>query len=172
MICFSVVYILIEVHMQNQILFNIFLLTNMILIFFLFDFWCFNATFSSISAISWRPVLVVEEARENRRPWASNYKYELWVCSVIFNKNLVILHLKWRVYVNPLVCPSVHLSFLPSVALLFQHHDQENTYILPLEIQFYLEGRVGIPLTDLTLPKTGSGFPILYIMFSVSEGKR
>jgi Na+(H+)/acetate symporter ActP len=27
----------------------------------LFDFWCFNATFSNISAISWRPVLVVEE---------------------------------------------------------------------------------------------------------------
>ena len=30
----------------------------------LFDFWCFNATFSNISAISWRPVLVVEEAGE------------------------------------------------------------------------------------------------------------
>ena len=29
------------------------------------DSWCFNATFSSISAISWRPVLVVEEAGEN-----------------------------------------------------------------------------------------------------------
>jgi hypothetical protein len=28
----------------------------------LIDFWCFNATFSNISAISWRPVLVVEEA--------------------------------------------------------------------------------------------------------------
>jgi hypothetical protein len=27
-----------------------------------FDFWCFNATFNNISAISWRPVLVVEEA--------------------------------------------------------------------------------------------------------------
>jgi hypothetical protein len=27
-----------------------------------FDFWCFNATLSNISAISWRPVLVVEEA--------------------------------------------------------------------------------------------------------------
>jgi len=27
-----------------------------------FDFWCFNATFSNISAISWRPVLVVEKA--------------------------------------------------------------------------------------------------------------
>jgi DNA-binding phage protein len=27
-----------------------------------FDFWCFNATFSNISAISLRPVLVVEEA--------------------------------------------------------------------------------------------------------------
>jgi hypothetical protein len=38
-----------------------------------FDFWCFNATFSNISAISWRPVLVVEEAGENHRPWASNW---------------------------------------------------------------------------------------------------
>jgi len=28
----------------------------------LVDFWCFNATFSNISAISWQPVLVVEEA--------------------------------------------------------------------------------------------------------------
>ena len=39
--------------------------------------WCFNATFSNISAISWRPVLVVEETRgvpgENHRPWASNW---------------------------------------------------------------------------------------------------
>ena len=33
----------------------------------LIDFWCFNATctFINISAISWRPVLVVEEAGEN-----------------------------------------------------------------------------------------------------------
>jgi hypothetical protein len=28
-----------------------------------FDFWCFNATFSNISAISWRPALVMEEAQ-------------------------------------------------------------------------------------------------------------
>jgi hypothetical protein len=32
-----------------------------------------NATFSNISAISWRPALVVEEAGENHRPWASNW---------------------------------------------------------------------------------------------------
>jgi hypothetical protein len=35
----------------------------------------FNATFSNISTISWRPALVVEEAGvpgENHRPWASN----------------------------------------------------------------------------------------------------
>jgi hypothetical protein len=41
-----------------------------------FDFWCFSATFSNISAISWRPVLVLEEAKvpgENHRPWASNW---------------------------------------------------------------------------------------------------
>ena len=42
----------------------------------LVDFWCFNATFNNISAISWRPILVVEEARvpgENHRPWPSNW---------------------------------------------------------------------------------------------------
>jgi len=36
----------------------------------------FNATFNNISVISWRPVLVVEEAGvpgENHRPWASNW---------------------------------------------------------------------------------------------------
>jgi hypothetical protein len=41
-----------------------------------FEFRSFNATFSSISVISWRPVLVVEEAGvpgENHRPWASNW---------------------------------------------------------------------------------------------------
>jgi len=35
-----------------------------------------NATFNNISAISWRPVLVVEEAGvpgENHRSWASNW---------------------------------------------------------------------------------------------------
>jgi hypothetical protein len=39
-------------------------------------FMVFNATFSNISAISWRPVLVVEEAGvpgKNHRPWASNW---------------------------------------------------------------------------------------------------
>jgi hypothetical protein len=42
----------------------------------LIDLLCFDATFSNISAISWRPVLVVEEAGvpgENHRPWASNW---------------------------------------------------------------------------------------------------
>jgi hypothetical protein len=41
-----------------------------------FEFLVFNATFSNISAISWRPVLVMEEAGisgENHRPWASNW---------------------------------------------------------------------------------------------------
>jgi hypothetical protein len=42
----------------------------------IFDFWRFNATFSNISALSWRPVLVVEEVGvlgENHPPWASNW---------------------------------------------------------------------------------------------------
>ena len=33
----------------------------------------FSATLSNISTISWRPLLVVEEAGENHRPWASNW---------------------------------------------------------------------------------------------------
>ena len=40
------------------------------------DIWCVNATFNNISAISWQPVLVVEETGvpgENHRPWASNW---------------------------------------------------------------------------------------------------
>jgi hypothetical protein len=39
----------------------------------LIDFIVFHATFSNISAILWRPVLVVEEAGDNHRPWASNW---------------------------------------------------------------------------------------------------
>ena len=44
--------------------------------FVFLDFWCFNANFSNISAISWRPVLVVEKAGvpgENHQPWESNW---------------------------------------------------------------------------------------------------
>jgi len=36
-------------------------------------FLVFNATFSNITAISWRPVLMVEEAWEKHRPCASNW---------------------------------------------------------------------------------------------------
>jgi hypothetical protein len=38
--------------------------------------WCFNANFNNISAISWRLVLVVEEAtvpEKKHRSWASNW---------------------------------------------------------------------------------------------------
>ena len=48
---------------------------DFVLFFIYIYIFVFNATFSNISAISWRPVLVVEEAGvpgENHRPWASN----------------------------------------------------------------------------------------------------
>jgi hypothetical protein len=55
-----------------------------------FDFFVLNVTFSNISAILWRPLLVVEKAEvpgENHRPRASNwqtlFEFEHWVrCSV------------------------------------------------------------------------------------------
>jgi hypothetical protein len=51
---------------------------TLVLINYIICIWIlvFNTTFSNISAISWRPILVVEEAgvpRENHRPWASNW---------------------------------------------------------------------------------------------------
>jgi hypothetical protein len=46
---------------------------NLNLIFFVF-----NATFSNISAISWRPVLVVEEAGENHGQTTGKL-YHLWL---------------------------------------------------------------------------------------------
>ena len=57
----------------GMIIFNIFI-TILIPRYLLLLFWgggCFNATFRNILAISWRPVLVVEEAGvpgENHRP--------------------------------------------------------------------------------------------------------
>jgi hypothetical protein len=49
----------------------------------LIDFWCFNAIFSNISAISWQPVLVLEEAGvpgENiNHGQATGKLYHLWL---------------------------------------------------------------------------------------------
>ena len=48
---------------------------NVIIYDLILDFIVFNATFNDISAISWQPVLVVEETGlpgENYRQWASN----------------------------------------------------------------------------------------------------
>jgi hypothetical protein len=47
-----------------------------VIIWLIHSFIVFNPTFSNISTISWRPVLVVEETGipwENHRPWASNW---------------------------------------------------------------------------------------------------
>jgi hypothetical protein len=46
----------------------------------------FNATFSNISALSWRPVLMVEEAGvpgENHLQWASSYLFKNHLASLI-----------------------------------------------------------------------------------------
>jgi len=54
---------------------------------FWFDFWCSNATFSNISVISCRPVLVVEEARvpgKNYRPTGKLYHLRLRVECTLF----------------------------------------------------------------------------------------
>ena len=51
-------------------------LRTVVYIDWLIDFIVLNTTFSNISAISWRQILVVEEAGvpgENHRPWTSNW---------------------------------------------------------------------------------------------------
>ena len=58
---------------------------------FEFEFLVFYATFSNISAISWRPDLVVEEAGvpgENHRPWASNwYEFDGLCDNIVYQNN-------------------------------------------------------------------------------------
>ena len=49
---------------------------DLLFIYLLIYLLCFNATFNNILAISWQPVLVVEEAGvpgENHRLWVSNW---------------------------------------------------------------------------------------------------
>ena len=58
----------------------------------------FNATFSNISDISWRPVLVVEEAEvpgENHRPWASRNFNVVHISNPQLPKLGVTLCLRW-----------------------------------------------------------------------------
>jgi len=61
-------------------------------VWFDFDFLCFNATFSNISSISWRPVLVVEEAgvqertTDHRQATGKLYHLQLLVeCTLLCN---------------------------------------------------------------------------------------
>jgi hypothetical protein len=60
----------------------------------LIDFWCFNATFNNISAILWRSVLVVEEARVPRENFSTDHGqatgelYHMWLrveCTLFCN---------------------------------------------------------------------------------------
>jgi hypothetical protein len=64
-----------------------------------FEFWCLNATFNNISAISWRLVLVVEETGgpgENHWPVASHW--QTWSHNVV--QQMVYLYHKWHLNVE------------------------------------------------------------------------
>jgi hypothetical protein len=53
----------------------------------LIDFWCFNATFSNISAMSWRPVLVLDErTTDHGQTTGKLYHLRLRVeCTLFYN---------------------------------------------------------------------------------------
>jgi hypothetical protein len=58
---FSDNHSLFDLHTISLIYFTTIQCADLFFIFLFFYFWCFNATFNNISAISWRPVLVVKE---------------------------------------------------------------------------------------------------------------
>jgi hypothetical protein len=72
----------------------------LIMMYYFFTFIVFNATFSNISAISWRPVLVVEEAGVPGQATGKLYYLQLRVeCTMLIfallvcNKNVVLVKL-------------------------------------------------------------------------------
>ena len=94
----SVYIIVITLCMWEKYLQHYILISSTYLIFYLiwclFDFGIFNATFSNISAISWQPVLVVEEAGvpgENPQPRESN-----WQTLPLVAASRVHLFCKWQ----------------------------------------------------------------------------
>ena len=82
----------------------------------------FFATFSNISAISWRPVLVVEEAGENHRPWASNwYTLSLAACESSAQNSGFALCNKWPKWLGRL-----YFTNAPYIKCCYRH---ENTQL-------------------------------------------
>jgi hypothetical protein len=72
-----------------------------------FYLWCFNATFSNISAISWRPVLVVEEARVPGQPPTIGKQVVIFIIRVYV--------IKYKIFHNLKVLPSYYYF------LFYQH---------------------------------------------------
>jgi hypothetical protein len=68
------------------------LILNMI--YLIFDFWCFNATFSNISAISWRPVLAVEEGGvpEREPPTMGKQLVNFITCGCELSAPIFVIH--------------------------------------------------------------------------------
>jgi hypothetical protein len=71
----------------------------------------FNATFNNISAISWRSVLIVEEARENHRPKILKTA-TFGICT-----NILLPPETWTVYVLSLYIICKSLSFIHDTTL-------------------------------------------------------
>jgi hypothetical protein len=63
----------------------------------------FNTTFSNISAISWRPVLVVDEAGvpvENHQPWAESGVKHNKIKSNQIKSNLHTKQCRWMLFLK------------------------------------------------------------------------
>jgi len=77
----------------------------------------FNATFSNIPAISWRLVLVMEEAGENHRSWTGNW----WALSLAAASRVhPFCNLQSRVRTNTVLVIGLYELLWPLLLLLYQ----------------------------------------------------
>ena len=125
----------------------------------LFDVWCFNANFNNISAIPWRPVLVLEEAAVPGKKTPTMGKQLvsfitcgcessvpfLWSTKPGLNPRRIGDRLVWVVRSNDLTHWAIRALYklIKSTNLLMQNKQRRDENIRGKETYYIVDTRVG-----------------------------
>ena len=129
-------------------------------------FWCFNANFNNISAISWRPVLVVEEAavRGKNPPTMGKQLVNFITCGCESSAPFLLLtksganprrigdRLVWVVRSNDLTHWAIRVPYklMKSSNLLMQNKQRRDEYVKGKETYYFVDTGYIIVITNLS----------------------